>query len=109
MPFHCHWCHPVPSLRLQKAGQRHGRLRVAPAVGGYVFVKLETENHTGRRLSRMCCCIRLQCDQAVVGTLVNETSVFESSREVPGEFVVNAATILKHCFRLGTRSRGECT
>src|SRR5467141_5252306 len=94
---------------LPKTRQRHARLRVAPAIGGYVFVKLEFENDTGRRLSRMCCCARIQCDQAEVGTFVNEASVFDSTREVSGEVVVNAATILEHCFRLRTRSRGECT
>src|SRR5258708_5281144 len=57
----------------------------------------------------MCGCIRTQGDQAEVGTFINEASVFESSREVSGEFVVNAATILEHRFRLRTRSRGECT
>jgi hypothetical protein len=47
---------PLIGPPLPKADRHHARVRVAPAVvGGYVFVKLEFENDTGRRLSRMCC------------------------------------------------------
>src|SRR5260370_38848281 len=92
---------------LPKAERRHGRLRVALAVGGTVFVKLESENESGRRLSRICCCVGTQGDQAEVGTLVNEASVFEAKREVAGEAEVSAAPIPEHCFRLVTPSRDE--
>src|SRR5260370_16113996 len=94
---------------LPKAERRDGRLGGAPAVGGTVFVKLESENESGRRLSRICCCVGTQGDQAEVGTLVNEASVFEAKREVAGEAEVSAAPILEHCFRLVTRSRDEST
>src|SRR5260370_38621735 len=94
---------------LPKAERRHGRLRVAPAVGGTVFVKLESENESGRRLSRICCCVGTQGDQAEVGTLVNEASVFEAKREVAGEAQVSAAPLLEHSFRLVTRSRAQST
>src|SRR5258708_30917824 len=94
---------------LPKGDRRHGRLRVAPAVGGTVFVKLESENESGRRLSRICCCVGTQGDQAEVGTLVNEASVFEAKREVAGEAEVSPAPLLEHCFPLVTRSRCEAT
>ena len=90
-----------------KAERRHARLRVAPAIGRCVFVRLESENESGRRLSRIGCCVGTQGDQAEVGTLVNEASVFEAKREVAGEAEVSAAPILEHCFRLVTRSRDE--
>ncbi len=38
---------PFRIFETPKADRRHARLRVAPAVGGYVFVKLEFENDTG--------------------------------------------------------------
>ena len=97
----------MPSLRLQKQASATLDYAWRRLLEDRFFVKLELENETGRRLSRMCCCVRTQCDQAEVGTLVNEASVFESKREVSGEVVVSAATVLEHCFRLGTRSGDE--
>src|SRR5260370_244967 len=102
-------CNFDPPPPLPKGDRRHGRLRVAPGIGGCVFVKLESENESGRRLSRICCCVGTQGDQAEVGTLVNEASVFEAKREVAGEAEVSAAPILEHCFRLVARSRDEST
>src|SRR5260370_22253161 len=94
---------------LPKAELRHGRLRVAPAVGGTVFVKLESENESGRRLSRICCCVGTQGDQAEGGTLVNEASVFEAKRDLAGQDEDSSAPIPEPCFPLVNRSPHEYT
>src|SRR5260370_680617 len=100
-------CNFDPPPPLPKGDRRHGRLRVAPAIGGCVFVKLESENESGRRLSRICCCVGTQGDQAEVGTLVNEASVFEPKRNGAGEPEVGAAPILELGFRLVARPGEE--